>query len=91
MMASVSYTTLHEEEIEMAKVKQTQDELLVHLQDQVQFLIHSAKAYDTGSIGEAQRLALVVRVLVHDTNTSTSFLTQLGKNNIGFYDTSINT
>lgn len=72
----------------MTKVKQTEDELLGHLQDQIRFLMSSAESYDNGSIGEAKRLALVVRVLTHDTSSSTSLLTQLGKKNIGFYDTS---
>lgn len=73
----------------MTKVKQSKGELLGHLQDQINFLINSAESYDKGSIGEAKRLAVVVRVLLHDTSQSTSLLTQLGKKNIGFYDSSI--
>lgn len=73
----------------MPKVKQTEDELFSHLQDQIRFLVSSAESYDNGSIGEAKRLALVVRVLTHDTSNSTSLLTQLEKKSIQFYDTSI--
>ena len=72
----------------MAKIEQTKDELLAHLQDQIRFLISSAESYDNGSLGEAKRMALTVRVLLYDTSNSTSLLTQLGKKNIGFYDTS---
>jgi len=73
----------------MPKVKQTEDDLSGHLQDQIRFLISSAESYDNGSVGEAKRLALVVRVLTHDTSSSTSLLTQLKKKDIEFYDTSI--
>lgn len=73
----------------MTKLKQTEDELLVHLKDQIGFLLSSANSYDKGFIGEAKRLAIVTRVLLHDTGSSTSLLAQLGKKNIGFYDTCI--
>ncbi len=73
----------------MPKVNQTENELLGHLQDQIRFLISSAESYDNGSIGEAKRLALVVRVLTHDTSNSASLLMQLKKKGIEFYDTCI--
>ena len=71
----------------MTKLKQTGDELLGHLKDQIGFLLSSSNSYDNGLVGEAKRLAIVTRVLLHDTSSSTSLLTQLGKKNIGFHDT----
>ncbi len=73
----------------MTKLKQTEDELLAHLKEQIGFLLRSANSYDNGFIGESKRLALTIRVLLHDTGSSPSLLTQLGKKNIGFYDTCI--
>ncbi|MFC1897430.1 hypothetical protein ACFLX8_02540, partial [Chloroflexota bacterium] len=66
----------------MTKYVQTKAELLVHLKDQIAFMTQSASSYDNGSIGEAKRLALVVRVLTHDTSNSASLLTQLEKKGI---------
>ncbi len=70
----------------MSKYSVSGEELLVHLGDQIHFLINSAVSYDTGFEGEAKRLATVVRVLVHDTTRSSALLTQLNKMNILFYD-----
>lgn len=69
-------------------VELTRDELLEHLKEQYNFLVDSSNAYDLGKIGEAKRLAVVIRVLVHDTDHSTSLLKHLGKKDIKFYDTS---
>jgi hypothetical protein len=71
------------------KYRQTYDELLAHLKEQIQFLWRSAKAYDVGFTSEAKRLAAVIRVLLHDTAKSTSLLTQLNKKNLPLYDTSL--
>lgn len=68
------------------KQPQSQAELSQHLQDHLGFLHASADAYDQGFDGEAKRLAVSVRVLVHDTNTSKSLLGQLGQKNIHFLD-----
>lgn len=58
----------------------TQQELLQHLKRQMTFLRNSAAAYDQGSPEEAIRIAVVIRVLCHDTpNRSTSLLTHMGK------------
>ena len=70
----------------MTKYVQTKDELLGHLKDQIEFMKASANSYDNGSEGEAKRLAVVIRVLVHDTMNSTSLLTLLSKKDILFYD-----
>ena len=65
---------------------QTNDELLAHLREQIAFMKQSANSYDAGFESEGKRLAVVIRVLVHDTSQSTSLLTLLGKKNIFFYD-----
>ena len=69
-------------------VKQTEDDFKSHLEEQIRFLESSSQSYDDGYISEAKRLAVVVRVLLHDTPKSTSLLTILKKKDILFYDTS---
>lgn len=71
------------------KVWQTEDELKSHLKEQIEFLRRSSQAYDEGFTSEAKRLAVVIRVLLHDTQNSTSLLTFLKKKDILFYDTSL--
>ncbi len=73
----------------MKTYKQTKEELLEHLRAQIQFMKLSSKSFDDGFEDEAKRLAVVIRVLVHDTRNSTSLLTLLGKKDIGFYDSSV--
>lgn len=71
----------------MAQYIQTQDELLAHLKEQIIFMKKSAISYDNGFEGEGKRLAVIIRVLVHDTSQSTSLLTLLGrKRQMLFYD-----
>ena len=48
------------------------------LAEQLQFLASSSRAFDQGDLAEAKRIALVIRVLVHDTAMSHSLLAQLG-------------
>jgi hypothetical protein len=55
------------------------EELLEHIGEQVGFLVTSAAAYDAGQRAEAKRLAVAIRVLVHETPTSQSLLGQLGE------------
>lgn len=62
----------------MTKTKQTKQELLAHLNENLGFLRMSAVAFDGGFYGEAKRLAVSVRVLVHDTPQSKSLLGLLG-------------
>ena len=71
------------------QVWQTEDELNSHLKEQIEFLRRSSQAYDEGSASEGKRLAVVIRVLLHDTRNSTSLLTLLRKKGILFYDTSL--
>lgn len=72
----------------MAAYKQTHDDLLRHLCEQIQFLRSSAKSYDEGFEGEAKRLAVTIRLLVHDTKKSKSLLFQLNmKSALRMYST----
>jgi hypothetical protein len=71
------------------KIPQTQDELERLLKEQLQFLRTSARLYDEGEHSEAKRLAVSIRVLVHDTKKSKSLLGQLGLKSLDFLDTAI--
>ena len=73
----------------MAKYTQTREELLGHLKAQIAFMQQSAGSYDNGFEDEAKRLAVVIRVLVHDTSQSTSLLTLLDKKDIKFYNSAL--
>jgi len=63
------------------------EELEKILQEQIEFLNSSIKSLDMGFEGEAKRLAVCTRVLVHDTPKSESLLKQLGMKTIPFYST----
>lgn len=70
-------------------MKQTREDLVGHLREQLGFLETSGAAFDAGQIAEAKRLATAIRILVHDTTASTSLLQQLGvKDDLQFVDTS---
>lgn len=70
---------------------QTQGDLEESLKEQYNFLQQSSQSYDNGSISEAKRLALHTRILVHDTSSSKSLLSQLNvKDKMDFLDTSGN-
>ena len=71
-------------------IKQTQDDLVEHLREAVGFLKDSSAAFDQGKRGEAKRLAVTIRVLVHDTDTSHSLLGQLGRKDKILYYSSPN-
>jgi len=58
----------------LTKIPQTEEELRDQLKDQIHFLIESSNAYDSGSASEAKRLAVAIRILVHDTDISRSLL-----------------
>jgi hypothetical protein len=60
------------------RIARTHAELVEHLRRQIRFLVRSADAYDQGDEAEAQRLAVVVRTLIHDTRASRSLFVQLG-------------
>jgi hypothetical protein len=58
-----------------------------HLQRQLRFLENSCASFDTGHSDEAIRVAVVARVLVHDTARSTSLLAHLGRTDIRLLST----
>lgn len=72
----------------MTNITRTPDELNSLLEEQLEFLQLSCTSFDNGFTGEIKRLAVSVRVLVHDTNASTSLLTLTNKKTISFIDTS---
>ena len=72
------------------KIPQSKKELLGHLENQISFLKSSAQSYDKGFEAEAVRMAVTIRILMHDTPKSKSLLSQLGKKNILFYDSAYN-
>jgi len=59
-------------------MQQSYDELADQLEDQLSFLDASCAAFDKGDWPEAKRLALAIRVLVHDTAKSRSLLQLMG-------------
>lgn len=62
--------------------------LLEALRQQQSFLRSSSKSFDEGEEAEALRLAVTIRVLVHDTKSSHSLLGQLGvKEQLRYVDT----
>ena len=68
--------------------KQSHADFMEHLRNQALYLSSSAVSYDNGFLGEAVRMAVAVRILVHDTGRATSLLSSLGKKGIFFYDSS---
>ncbi len=75
----------------MAKrIPQSQQELEDHLKEQVAFLEASADSYDRGFQGEAKRLAVTIRILVHDHGSSKALLAQLNRlQSLRFFDSAI--
>jgi hypothetical protein len=68
--------------------QQTETDLVEHLTDHMGFLRASARIFDEGNQAEAKRLASTIRLLVHDTERSTSLLRQLSvKDVLLFLDT----
>ncbi|MDQ6949353.1 MAG: hypothetical protein M3256_24650 [Actinomycetota bacterium] len=59
-------------------VLHSRGELVKHLNEQRQFLRSSALSFDQGQVAEAKRMALGLRILVHQTARSNSLLNQLG-------------
>jgi hypothetical protein len=58
-----------------------------HLEDQLRFLRKSAAEFDAGDTAEFRRMAVTIRVLVHDFRTSHSLLGQLNLTSIPFAST----
>ena len=56
--------------------------------EQVSQLLRSVDAYEQGHVDEARRMALAIRILLHDTKRQTSLLSHMGlKDAITYYDT----
>jgi hypothetical protein len=65
-------------------------DLVDRLREQLQFIDGSCRGYDHGDIWEATRLAVPVRVLLHDTAKSHSLLAQLAvKESFKYLDTTL--
>ena len=60
-----------------------------HLQEPLGFLERSADAFDRGYQDEAKRLAVTIRVLVHDSGSSQSLLSQLGRKDAQFFNSAL--
>lgn len=67
----------------------TNQELQEHLMDHLAFIESSAISFDNGFENEIKRLAVSIRVLVHDTSQSTSLMALLEQKNIKYVDTSM--
>lgn len=70
----------------MADLVRSAEELTELLDEQVSFLEASCAAFDSGFYGEIKRLAVSVRLLVHDTKNSTSLLTLTNRKEVLFFD-----
>jgi hypothetical protein len=69
--------------------RQSRDELLEHLQEQMGFLRRSAQSFDDGNQSESKRMAAVLRTLLHNKGSSDSLVKQLGiQHQLKFLDTS---
>lgn len=65
-------------------------DLVALARENLDFLRRSSWAYDEGDVPEAKRLAVTLRVLLHDTKQSHSLLGQLGvKDSLRWYDTAV--
>lgn len=74
--------------MDMIAVKQSKQELIAHFHESLDFLNASAASFDGGFFSEAKRLAVTIRVLVHDSERSKSLLGLLGlKTGMGFLNT----
>jgi hypothetical protein len=61
------------------EARMTRQELVQHLKRQITFISNSAAAFDQGCAEEAIRIAVVIRVLCHDTSKSTSLFKLMGE------------
>ena len=73
----------------MSKLSVPANELEGHLKDQLELLESSADAYDAGRTAEYRRMALAIRILVHDHKSSRALLGQLGRLEVDFLDTAL--
>ncbi len=69
------------------KIPVPPEKLKEHYDDQISFLMSSCESFDRGFDGEAKRLAIALRILLHDTRYSKSLLSQLNLKNRDFLST----
>jgi hypothetical protein len=76
-----------EQRRQAVRIGRSSEELVRHLREQVGFIERSAEAFDNGRDEEAKRIAVNLRVLLHDTRNSVSLLGQLRQlGTMGFLD-----
>jgi len=68
------------------KIKKDECDMRDHLVEKIKFLKNSIMLFDNGDYQECNRIALSIRVLVHDSKNYTSLLKHLKKKDISFYD-----
>jgi tetratricopeptide (TPR) repeat protein len=71
-------------------ITQTDDEIRLLLEEQIDFMKKSCRSYDLGDHSEAKRLAVALRILLYDpgnNSQSQSILRQLNKKAILFHNT----
>jgi hypothetical protein len=61
------------------------DDFYRHLEEQYQLLSSNCRAYDDGLEAASYQIATNIRVLVHDTQTSTSLMRHLGRKDRGSF------
>ncbi|WP_243439235.1 YecA family protein [Fundidesulfovibrio soli] len=71
-----------------SKISLTKADLEKKLHQQLEYIQRSAELFDAGHEDEAIRLAVPIRVLVHQTKHSHSLLDQLGMKGVKFFDSS---
>ncbi len=69
--------------------KRSEREFKMHLQEQIKFLETSCIEFDKGNHSEAKRIALYIRIIVHDTSKSNSLMKLLNIKDEKFIDSSI--
>lgn len=72
----------------MSKIQVTKEQLGRHLNEQIGFMLSSAEAFDSGNLAEGKRLAVALRILLHESRQSKSLLGQLGMLDQVFLDSS---
>lgn len=66
------------------KYIQTKNDLKNHFNEQINFIHKSCAEYDKGDFSEAKRIAVALRILLHNTTSSHSLFSQLNMNDFVF-------
>lgn len=67
--------------------KRSKAELEDALREQIALLVNACSSYDKGFEAIGKHIAVILRVLLHNTNSSKALFDQLGFRNIKYYDT----